>query len=48
MNIRDKFQICRIKIYSIRFLANFKVFGDFADLPEFYSSATTQNILVRG
>ena len=50
-NGQDKFQICFIDIYLIRFLINFAVFcvflrilRDFADLPEFRGSATAQNI----
>ena len=50
-NSRDKFQICHTDMYLILFLANFLVFRvfswisrDFADLPEFCSSATVQNI----
>ena len=49
------FEICRINMYLIRFLANFKVFWgflwilrDFVDLPEFCGSKTMQNIPVRG
>ena len=48
---QDKFQICCIDMYLIRFLANFVVFyvflwilRDFADLPEFCGSASLLNI----
>ena len=50
-NCQDKFQICCIDIYVIKFLANFAVVSvflwisqDFVDLPEFRGSATLQNI----
>ena len=47
----NKFQICCTDMYLIRFLPNFAasyvslwISRDFADLPEFCSSATTRNI----
>ena len=51
-NSWHKFQICCTNTYSIRFLPNFAAFlsvylrilWDFADLPEFCSSVTVQNI----
>ena len=54
-NSWHKFQICCTNMYSIRFLPNFAAFlsvylwisWDFADLPEFCSSVTVQNIRSR-
>ena len=50
-NSLDKFQKCCTDMYLIRFPPNLAVFcvflrilGDFADLPEFHGSETTQNI----